>query len=725
MFRITYAHNRVPHQETISRFVKHAAFIKPADPAPRIPSATPGALTTTSRVAVSTTVLLFLAVCIFPLTAHAAILSNPPNNLGLVGYWTFDEGSGSTAYDHSGNGNNGTLVNSPTWVAGKVGGALSFNGTNQYVQGNDTTLPQGASPRTMSAWIKTTTSGTSWFLSYGTDSTGNASGMFVSGGNLYATTWLNDLNSGITVNNNSWHFVVATYDGTTWRTYVDSVAGATNSPSTNTTGGNLKIGTRQDLTQYFSGTIDDVRIYNRALSANDVANLYTAGRTTRNTSPTTLLTNGLVGYWTFDGHTVNWGSNTVADVSGNGNTGTLINMSTSTSPTIGKIGQALQFNGTNQYISLSDAQMPSGASRRTMCAWFKTSLTGAIYQTVFSYGTTGVGGETSEITIFANNDFHGGNINSFGASQWGDGVASNVNNADGKWHQGCATFDGSTWYVYVDGSFRASKAMATNTVLNTAYIGRDNAGSYFRGSIDDVRIYNRALSATEIQELYQAGGGVTQDASNPQVLTNGGLVGHWSFDGKYMNWATNQALDSSGQGNNGTLVNMSTTTSPTRGVIGQALSFNGTSSTVTISNATSLQLNGSFSACVWTRIESSATQVILEQWYPSVGWHIGIASNVIFSDVDGTNANRIQSGTLLLHTWYDVCLIYNGTSQTLYINGSSVASHASGASPGSSQPIYIGSNGVNSFFSGALDDVRIYNRALSPQEVQTLYDLGR
>jgi hypothetical protein len=53
---------------------------------------------------------------------------------GLVGYWPFDEGGGTIAKDYSGNGNNGTLVNNPTWTTGKVGGALSFDGANDYVR---------------------------------------------------------------------------------------------------------------------------------------------------------------------------------------------------------------------------------------------------------------------------------------------------------------------------------------------------------------------------------------------------------------------------------------------------------------------------------------------------------------------------------------------------------------------------------------------------------------
>ncbi|MBU6320943.1 hypothetical protein KGO04_00145 [Patescibacteria group bacterium] len=92
---------------------------------------------------------------LFPAEAHASAFTRPPNNLGLVGYWNFDEGSGTVAHDRSGQGNNGTLVNAPTWVKGKVNGALSFNGTNQCVDaGNASSLNvSAATGMAACAWL--------------------------------------------------------------------------------------------------------------------------------------------------------------------------------------------------------------------------------------------------------------------------------------------------------------------------------------------------------------------------------------------------------------------------------------------------------------------------------------------------------------------------------------------------------------------------------------------
>src|SRR5450830_343970 len=74
--------------------------------------------------------------------ADASVIQTPPNNIGLVGYWSFNEGTSTKATDFSGHGNNGTLSGStlPTWVAGKLGGALSFDGTS-YISTPDIDFP--------------------------------------------------------------------------------------------------------------------------------------------------------------------------------------------------------------------------------------------------------------------------------------------------------------------------------------------------------------------------------------------------------------------------------------------------------------------------------------------------------------------------------------------------------------------------------------------------------
>src|ERR1700681_941858 len=89
-------------------------------------------------------------------------------------------------------------------------------------------------------------------------------------------------------------------------------------------------------------------------------------------SNSSTLTSGLVGYWPLDGNTTSFKTNTTQDVSGNGNTGTLVSMSTTTSPVVGKIGQALKFNGSNNAIkTAANFTNISGVSIMTLSFWIK------------------------------------------------------------------------------------------------------------------------------------------------------------------------------------------------------------------------------------------------------------------------------------------------------------------------------------------------------------------
>ena len=98
------------------------------------------------------------AVFLAPAGASAANLAKPANNLGLGGYWSFDDGAGTAASDLSGSGNAGTLTNMDSatdWVAGKRGKALDFDGSNDYVTMGDV-LDMGTGDFTVSVWVKTT-----------------------------------------------------------------------------------------------------------------------------------------------------------------------------------------------------------------------------------------------------------------------------------------------------------------------------------------------------------------------------------------------------------------------------------------------------------------------------------------------------------------------------------------------------------------------------------------
>jgi len=210
---------------------------------------------------------------------------------GPVAYWKFDEGSGTTTADASGNGNTGTLVNGPSWVTGRVApNALSFGSpTSTYVNaGHGTSLANVyTAGMTVSAWIKPTGAGgggrgrivdkdDAWFFNMNST---NALGFTV---DQYATAPATRV-SGTGITLNTWQHVVVTWDGTphgsTIHFYINGVAsdGAATDPSgalSDDSALSLSIGNRSaDLARTFSGAIDDLRVYNRVLTATEITAL--------------------------------------------------------------------------------------------------------------------------------------------------------------------------------------------------------------------------------------------------------------------------------------------------------------------------------------------------------------------------------------------------------------------------------------------------------------------
>jgi concanavalin A-like lectin/glucanase superfamily protein/putative pyrroloquinoline-quinone binding quinoprotein len=214
-----------------------------------------------------------------------------PTNSAL-GYWKLDDGSGTTAADSSGK-NPGTLINGPTWTTGKIGQALSFNRTSlQYVS-----VPHNAAfnpfPITVAAWFKTP--GYSQPMGIVTKRAAGAGlqgwDLYVGGttGKLTADYYAGSLTertlftSTLSVNDDSWHHGVMVVDASgTLTLYADGAALGSApwgdaSPVVTTSTNDLRIGSQPSSAEpYFLGLIDEVRVYNRALSATDVAELYAA-----------------------------------------------------------------------------------------------------------------------------------------------------------------------------------------------------------------------------------------------------------------------------------------------------------------------------------------------------------------------------------------------------------------------------------------------------------------
>ena len=211
----------------------------------------------------------------------------PPPSTGPVGYWKLDEPSGALAADSSGNGRTGFLLNGPLHVAGRLGEALYFNGVNEGVS-----IPHAAVldayPMTVSLWMSTTAGTLGSLVNKYVPASFGGYQVFTSGGNLCAWYFRDASNyvwdgSGCTLatpgfNDGQWHHVAFIIDASGGRLFVDGTLRMTQpwtgTPGATTTTQGLSLAQYPGTASPFlPGRLDDVRIYNRALSAADVSSL--------------------------------------------------------------------------------------------------------------------------------------------------------------------------------------------------------------------------------------------------------------------------------------------------------------------------------------------------------------------------------------------------------------------------------------------------------------------
>ncbi|MBI5457877.1 hypothetical protein HY971_04105 [Candidatus Kaiserbacteria bacterium] len=295
-------------------------------------------------------------------------LTKPANNLGLVGYWSFDEGTSTKATDFSGRGNTGTLSGAtlPSWVNGRRQAALSFDGTASYVSvGNASGAVQ-----TVSFWMKPNSVADQKIMDLdgGTHQVQIVSSKVTATG--FSGAYVDGAASSTVTLDTSWHFVVATTSSAFAASAFDI--------------GRVSTG-------YFGGRVDDVRIYSRALSASEVAALYaggTGGAARANASSVTLQNgttlgagNGLVGHWTFDGADT---QSTITDRSGQNNHGYFNGGATSSAKTIGKLGQAFSFDGASTYVEAAHASSLDITADITLSAWIKRVQTSDVFDGILA-----------------------------------------------------------------------------------------------------------------------------------------------------------------------------------------------------------------------------------------------------------------------------------------------------------------------------------------------------
>ena len=421
-----------------------------------------------------------------------------PTN-GPTTYWRFDENTGTTAYDSSGTVNIGTLVNAPGWSSGEVKNAVTLNGTNQYVNGTRAAVRTDTS-FSVAAWVYLT-SKTSYATAVSQDGA-NISGFFLQysqGLDRWAfvirtsdstTAGLDSASGSASPSPNTWYHLVGVYDSSAGqiKLYVNGALQATVAHTTvwNASGmlaaGRAKFGGNTD---FWPGMIDDVRVYQRALSASEV----------------TTLANGLpLTDWEFS----EGAGSTTADRGTGNNSGGLTGGATWT--TSGHSGNAVSFDGSTGRVVSSAAVVTTNTSF-SVAAW--------VYLTAKSVNRTAVSQDGTTISGFylqyeATNDrwaFTMHSSDSTGASNtWALGTTSPTLNT---WYHLVGVYDSTSGQIklYVNGSLRATTAFTTPwNATGKLAVGRGfwNFANtdFWPGMIDSVKVYQRALGSTEVANIY-------------------------------------------------------------------------------------------------------------------------------------------------------------------------------------------------------------------------------
>ena len=457
-----------------------------------------------------------------PGSAVALVVSSGPS--GVVLALGFDEASGATAIDSSPSGRNGTITGAVR-VPGKVGSALSFNGTSDWVTVVDgaagtpldlttgMTIEAWVNPTTLNGWdpivLKENGAALSYAL-YANDGAPDPSGTPFPAGYARIGTIDRAIRGTAALPTGAWTHVATTYDGATQRLYVNGVQVASRAQTGSMVQGNgpLRIGGDAAFPgEFYRGLIDDVRVYSRALTAAEIGlDMSVVGGSTPTPTPTPTpppppppATDGLVLSLGFDEAS----GTTAIDSSPSGRNGAI----SGAVRVPGKVGSALSFNGTSDWVTVIDGAAGTPldlTTGMTIEAWVNpNALSGWNTVVMKERGVNAL-----SYSLYANDGAPepggvaapAGYVRAGGFDQAVRGASSLPLNT---WTHVATTYDGATQRFYVNGVEVGNRAQTGPIAVgdqplriggNASFAG----GEFFRGLIDEVRVYNRAKTAAEI-----------------------------------------------------------------------------------------------------------------------------------------------------------------------------------------------------------------------------------
>jgi fibronectin type 3 domain-containing protein len=708
-----------------------------------------------------------------------------PANSGLVAAYSFNEGTGTTVADSSGNANTGTLSNATWTTAGKYGKALVFNGSSSVVTINDSSSLHLTTGMTVEAWVNPTAlQGAAWIdvIYKQTDIYQLAASSTVGGegptaGGTFGNGWQNVAGpSALAVN--SWTHLAMTFDGANLRVWINGVNVASQpqtSPLTTSTMP-LQIGGDSIYGQYFTGTIDEIRIYNRALSQTEIqADMNSpigSGGATPPTAPANLTATASGGTqinltWSASTSSIGIANYPVERCQGAGCTN-FVQIATPTTTSYSDTGltsavtysyrvRAADTNGVLSAYSntasgtTADIIPPTAPSNLTAAAVSSSQVNLSWTASTDNVGVTGYRLERCQgagcttfaqiapptATTYSNTGLTAGTSYSYRvrATDAAGNLSgySNVATATTPVPDTTPPTAPSNLTATASGSsgINLSWTASTDNVGVTGYfvercqgagcatfaqIASPTGTSYADTGLTAGTSYSYRVRATD------AAGNLSgySNVASATTAASSGLVAAYSFK----EGTGTTVIDSSGNGNTGTISGATWTAS---GKYGNALVFNGRSSIVTINDSPSLHLTTGMTVEAWVNPTALQGAAWIDVIYKQTDIYQLAASSTIDGEgptAGGTFGNGWQNvaapSALAVNSWTHLAMTFDGGNLTVWVNGVNVASQAQ-TSPltTSSMPLQIGGDSIyGQYFTGTIDEVRIYNRALSQNEIQ-------
>ena len=614
----------------------------------------------------------------------------------------------SNANDASVNGNNAT-VNGATATQDRfnfANRAFAFDGIQGNLLVKNATQLNTAST-TISFWVKVNAlplTGEAFILSHGGWQERWKISLPSHGKPVFTTNAVGGIKDtdtdSVALPVGAWRHLVMTHDGVTDKIYVNGVLKNSKAATgaLNNTTKPFGIGFNPiDTANYFNGSLDDIMLFNTALTAAEITALYTV----QSAVPT--IANARVAAYSFNG--------TGFDSSAYANHATLTNVKMTTDR-FGFGAKAYEFGGVSGIKAANSAALNSPTT--TVSFWVRVNALPASGEAfLFSYGgwqeRLKVSVPSHGKVVFTTN--YAGGISDMDA---GDGNALPV----GIWKHVVVTHDGANDKIFIDGVRKATKAVVGNlkNTTNPLGIGYDpiDNGAYFNGAMDEIQVYNYALTEGEVTALYAV------QSISPAVAAD--LVADYSLNSsgrdasQFSNTATGKATATANRFNYGS----------------NAMTFNGVNDSLIASNSVVLQSDFT-TISFWIKVNAlpvSGEAFVLSHGGWQERWKISLPSHgkPVFTtnSVGGIKDMDSDSVSLPVGAWRHVVMTHDLMGNKIFINGQlkkSIA--ATGALNNTTRVFGMGYDPIDStnFFNGALDDIQIYNVALTDVEVAALFAL--